>query len=65
MRGARFFAIADLEENLRRKASGKKKSRPLQIAVEVARRIDALLEIERSSEARGAADAATEMEIEG
>ena len=43
-----FFAMADLEENARRKASGKKEIPLSPIAIEVVRRIDALFEIERS-----------------
>ena len=52
MLGARarrpFFAMADLEENTRRKAAGKKEIPLSPIAIEVVRRIDALFEIERS-----------------
>ena len=43
-----FFAMADLEENTRRKAAGKKEIPLSPIAIEVVRRIDALFEIERS-----------------
>jgi transposase len=43
-----FFAMADIEENARRKAAGKKEIPLSPIAVEVVRRIDALFEIERS-----------------
>jgi transposase len=43
-----FFAMADLEENARRKASGKKEIALSPIAIEVVRRIDALFAIERS-----------------
>src|ERR1700693_4822549 len=43
-----FFAMADLEENARRKAAGKKEIPLSPIAIEVVRRIDALFEIERS-----------------
>ena len=43
-----FFAMADIEENARRKASGKKEIALSPIAIEVVRRIDALFEIERS-----------------
>jgi transposase len=42
-----FYAMADIEENARRKASGKKEIPLSPIAVEVVRRIDALFEIER------------------
>src|SRR6202140_3334457 len=41
-------AMADIEENARRKASGKKEIPLSPIAIEVVRRIDALFEIERS-----------------
>jgi transposase len=43
-----FFAMADLEENARRKATGKKEIALSPIAIEVVRRIDALFAIERS-----------------
>jgi len=43
-----FFAMADLEENARRKAAGKKEIALSPIAIEIVRRIDALFEIERS-----------------
>src|ERR1700693_1759221 len=43
-----FFAMADLEENTRRKAAGKKEIPLSPIAIEVVRRIDTLFEIERS-----------------
>jgi transposase len=43
-----FFAMADLEENARRKAAGKKEIPLSPIAIEVVRRIDALFSIERS-----------------
>src|SRR6202045_3004239 len=43
-----FFAMADLEENARRKAAGKKEIALSPIAMEIVRRIDALFEIERS-----------------
>src|SRR6202051_79178 len=43
-----FFAMADIEENARRKASGKKEIALSPIAIEVVRRIDALFEIERT-----------------
>jgi len=43
-----FFAMADLEENARRKAAGKKEIPVSPIAMEVVRRIDALFEIERA-----------------
>ena len=55
-----FFAMADLEENARRKAAGKKEIVISPMAMEIVRRIDALFEIERalggqSSDARKAA----------
>ncbi len=43
-----FFAMADVEENARRKASGKKEIALSPIAIEIVHRIDALFEIERS-----------------
>src|SRR5436189_2679139 len=43
-----FFAMADLEENARRKAAGKKEIALSPIAIEIVRRIDALFAIERS-----------------
>jgi transposase len=42
-----FFAMADLDENARRKASGKKEIPLSPIAIEIVHRIDALFEIER------------------
>lgn len=42
-----FFAMADLEENARRKAAGKKEIPLSPIAIEVVRQIDALFAIER------------------
>src|SRR5215472_14258485 len=39
-----FFAMADIEQNARRKATGKKEIPLSPIAVEVVRRIDALFE---------------------
>jgi transposase len=42
-----FFAMADLEENARRKAVGKKEIVISPMAIEIVRRIDALFEIER------------------
>src|SRR5258708_32437499 len=49
-----FFAMADLEENARRRAQGKKEIALSPIAIEVVRRIDALFEIERSINGRSA-----------
>src|ERR1700692_2816757 len=42
-----FFAMADLDENTRRKAAGKKEIPLSPIAIEIVRRIDPLSEIER------------------
>jgi len=42
-----FFAMADLEQNARLKAAGKKEIVISPIAIEIVRRIDALFEIER------------------
>ena len=49
-----FFAMADLEENARRKATGKKEIVISPIAMQVVRRIDALFEIERTINGQGA-----------
>jgi transposase len=49
-----FFAMADLEENARRKAAGKKEIALSPIAIEIVRRIDALFEIERSINGKSA-----------
>ena len=49
-----FFAMADLEENARRKAAGKKEIPLSPIAIEIVRRIDALFEIERSINGKSA-----------
>jgi transposase len=49
-----FFAMADIEENARRKASGKKEIPLSPIAVEVVRRIDKLFEIERDINGKSA-----------
>ena len=49
-----FFTMADLEENARRKAQGKKDILLSPIAIEVVRRIDALFEIERPINGRSA-----------
>jgi hypothetical protein len=46
--------MADIEENARRKAVGKKEIPPSPIAIELVRRIDALFEIERSINGRSA-----------
>jgi transposase len=49
-----FFAMADVEENARRKAAGNKEIPLSPIAIEVVRRIDALFEIERSINGKSA-----------
>ena len=49
-----FFAMADLDENARRKAAGKKEIPLSPIAIAVVRRIDALFEIERSINGKSA-----------
>ena len=51
-----FFAMADIEENARRKAAGKKEIPLSPIAIEVVRRIDALFEIERAINGKSAAE---------
>lgn len=49
-----FYAMADIEENARRTAAGKKEIPLSPIAIEVARRIDGLFEIERSINGKSA-----------
>jgi transposase len=49
-----FFAMADIEENARRRTSGKKEIALSPIAIEIVRRIDALFEIERSINGKSA-----------
>jgi transposase len=49
-----FFVMADIEENARRRAAGKKEIARSPIAIEVVRRIDALFEIERSINGKSA-----------
>ena len=49
-----FFAMADIEENARRKAAGKKDIPLSPIEIEIVRRIDALFEIERSINGKSA-----------
>ncbi len=49
-----FFAMADLEENARRQASGKKAIVLSPIAIEVVHRIDALFDIERTINGKSA-----------
>jgi transposase len=51
-----FFAMADIEENARRKASSKKEIALSPIAIEITRRIDALFEIERSINGKSAGE---------
>src|SRR5208282_4888220 len=48
----KFFVLADVEENARRKAAGKSEIPLSPIAIEVVRRIDALFMIERSINGR-------------
>jgi transposase len=50
------FAMADIEENARRKTAGKKEIPLSPIAIEVVRRIDAMFEIERSINGKSAAE---------
>src|SRR5271156_257330 len=49
-----FFAMADIEENARRRAGGRTGIALSPIAIEVVRRIDALFEIERSVNGKSA-----------
>ncbi len=49
-----FFAMADLEQNARLKAAGKKEIVMSPIAIEIVRRIDVLFEIERGVNAQSA-----------
>ncbi len=49
-----FFAMADLEENARRQAAGKKTIALSPIAIEVVRRIDVLFDIERAINGKSA-----------
>ena len=49
-----FFIMADLDENARRRAAGKKEIPLSPIAIEVVRRIDVLFEIERSINGKSA-----------
>jgi transposase len=51
-----FFAMADLEENARRKASGKREIPLSPIALEVVRHIDALFAIERTINGQSAGE---------
>jgi transposase len=51
-----FFGMADIEENARRKAAGKKEIPLSPIAIEVVRRIDALFEIERAINGKSATE---------
>src|SRR5882672_8934493 len=51
-----FFALADIEENARRKAAGKREIALSPIAIEVVRRIDALFESERSINGKSASE---------
>jgi transposase len=58
-----FFAMADIEENARRKASGKKEIALSPIAIEIVHRIDALFEIERSINGKSAEERLTARQI--
>ena len=58
-----FFAMADIEENARRKAAGKKEIALSPIAIEIVRRIDALFEIERSINSKSAEERLTVRQI--
>jgi hypothetical protein len=58
-----FFAMADIEENARRKAAGKKEIALSPIAIEIVRRIDALFEIERSINGKSAEERLTVRQI--
>jgi len=49
-----FFTMADIEENARRKAAGKKELVLSPIAIEMVRRIDMLFEIERAIQGQSA-----------
>ncbi len=51
-----FFAMADLDENARRRASGKREIPLSPIAIEVVRRIDALFAIERAINGKSAGE---------
>ncbi len=51
-----FFAMANLEENARRQAAGKKTIALSPIAIEVVRRIDALFDIERPINGKSAGE---------
>jgi transposase len=51
-----FFAMANIEENARRKAAGKKEIVLSPIAIGIVRRIDALFEIERSINGKSAGE---------
>ena len=54
-----FFAMADIEENARRRAAGRNAVALSPIAIEVVRRIDALFEIERSINGKSAEERRT------
>jgi len=51
-----FFAMADIEENAQRKATGKKEIPLSPVAIEVVRRINAPFEIERSLDGTSAVE---------
>ena len=54
-----FFAMADIEENARRRAAGKTGSALSPIAIEVVRRIDTLIKVERSIDGKSAEERRT------
>src|ERR1700726_3576533 len=54
-----FFAMADIEENARRRATGRNGIALSPIAIEVVRRIDALFEVERSINGKSAEERRT------
>jgi len=54
-----FFAMADIEENARRRAAGRTGIALSPIAIEVVRRIDALFEVERSINGKSAEERRT------
>jgi transposase len=59
-----FFAMADIEENARRKATGKKEIPLSPIAIEVVRRIDALFAIECAINGKSAEERLTARQAE-
>ena len=59
----KFYVLADVEENARRKAAGKKEIPLSPIAVEVVRRMDALFAIERAINGKSPAERAAVRKI--